>query len=192
MRRVYEVDYEVQNPGRRREKKVYHVNLLKKRQKPETVDVFTALDGSQEGHRTESCEEENFEEFLLHTEESSGDEDGIKVDINPKLDAQQRFAMEELLHEFRDLFGNKLGRTQAFEHSIEVGEATPIRQAPYRIPLSQRQMVKDELDKMIEMGVIRPSTSPWALPVVIVPKKDGGIRFCIDYRKLNKIAKFDA
>ena len=189
---VSEIDYEVQTPGRRREKKVYHVNLLKKWQKPETVEVFTALDYNQEGHSAESCEEENLEEFLLYSEESSGDEDGIKVDINPKLDAQKRFSLKELLHEFRDLFGNKLGRTQAFEHSIEAGDATLIRKAPYRIPLSQRQMVKDELDKMIEMGVIRSSTSPRASPVVIVPKKDGGIRFCIDYRKLNKVKKFDA
>ena len=56
MRRVSEVDYEVQTPGRRREKKVYHVNLLKKWQKPETVKGFTALDDSQEGHSAESCE----------------------------------------------------------------------------------------------------------------------------------------
>ncbi|XP_074632480.1 uncharacterized protein LOC141890840 [Acropora palmata] len=147
-RRVSEVDYEVQTSGRRREKKVYHVNLLKKWQKPQTVEVFTAL---YHGQQEEICEEGNFEEFLLHTEESPDDEVAIKVDINPALNTQQRSALGELLHEFRDLFGNKLGRTQAFEHSVEIGDATPIRQAPYRIPLSQRQLVKDELDKMLKM-----------------------------------------
>ena len=78
---------------------------MKKWQKPETVEVFTALDDSQEGHSVESCEEEDLEEFLLHTE------NGIKVDINPKPDSQQRFPLEELLHKFRDLFMNKSGRT---------------------------------------------------------------------------------
>ncbi|PFX12726.1 Retrovirus-related Pol polyprotein from transposon 17.6 [Stylophora pistillata] len=120
---------------------------------------------NQEGHSAESCEEDNLEEFLLHTEESSGDEDRIKVDINAKLNAQQRFALEELLHGFRDLFGNKLGRTQAFKHSIEFGDATLIRQAPYRIPLSQKQMVKDELDKMIEMDTLDLARGYWQIPM---------------------------
>ena len=115
MRRASEVDYKVQTPGRRREKKVYHVNLLKKWQKPETVEVFTALDDSQEGHNAESCEEEDLEEFLLHTEKSSGDEDAIKVDINPKPDSQQRFALEELLHKFRDLFQEQIGQNVSFQ-----------------------------------------------------------------------------
>ena len=60
MRRVSEVDYEVQTPGRRTGKKVYHVNLLKKWQKLETVEVFTALDDSQEEHNVESCERKKF------------------------------------------------------------------------------------------------------------------------------------
>jgi len=45
---------------------------------------------------------------------------------------------------------------------------------------------------MLQVKVIRPSTSPWASPIVLIPKKDGSIRFCVDYMKLNQVAKFDA
>ena len=49
-----------------------------------------------------------------------------------------------------------------------------------------------EIDEMIELGVIEPSISPYSSPIVLVQKKDGSIRFCIDFRKLNKITEFDA
>ena len=52
--------------------------------------------------------------------------------------------------------------------------------------------MKQELDRMLKAKVIRPSTSPWASPIVLVNKKDGDIRFCVDYRKLNQLARFDA
>ena len=45
---------------------------------------------------------------------------------------------------------------------------------------------------MMDAQVIQPSTSPWASPIVLVEKKDGGVRFCVDFRKLNQVAKFDA
>ena len=67
-----------------------------------------------------------------------------------------------------------------------------MQQKPYRIPYSQREVVKQELDQMLKAKVIKPSTSPWASPIVLVTKKDEGVRFCVDYRKLNKVAKFDA
>ena len=52
--------------------------------------------------------------------------------------------------------------------------------------------MKTEIDRMISQDVIRPSESPWASPVVIVKKKDGSFRFCVDYRKLNEITEKDA
>ena len=53
-------------------------------------------------------------------------------------------------------------------------------------------MVKRELDEMLASGVIRPSTSPWASLIALVEKKDGRVRFCVDFRKLNQVASFDA
>ena len=52
--------------------------------------------------------------------------------------------------------------------------------------------MKAELDKMLAENIIRPSTSPWASPIVLVPKKDGEVRFCVDYRKVNQVAKIDS
>ena len=60
------------------------------------------------------------------------------------------------------------------------------------MPYAQRDVVMQELDRMLQAKVIRPSTSPWASPIVLVTKKDDGVRFCVDYRKLNQVAKFDA
>lgn len=77
------------------------------------------------------------------------------------------------------------------EHEIHVGDASPIRQKTYQIPHA-RELAKKELDDMLEANIIRPLTSPCASPIVLVGKKDGGLRFCVNYRKLNKVAKFDS
>ena len=91
-----------------------------------------------------------------------------------------------------DIFSNVPNRTNAVVHSIDTGQASPIRSSPYRIPQSLIKAVNEELDEMLAVGIVRPSTSPWASPVVIVPKPDGTIRFCVDYRKLNSVTKMDA
>ena len=64
--------------------------------------------------------------------------------------------------------------------------------SPYNVPQRIEEEVNKKITKMLEMGIISPPTSPWAFPVVIVPKLDGTTRFCGDYRKLNSIMKMDA
>ena len=85
-----------------------------------------------------------------------------------------------------------LGKTNRLQHHIRTGNTNPIRQPVRRIPPAQRQEVKQLLAQMLEEGVVEPSTSPWASPVVLVQKKDGTTRFCIDYRRLNAVTHKDA
>ena len=82
-------------------------------------------------------------------------------------------------------------RDRLFELNIDTGDASPQREPVRRIPFAVRQEVACQLKKMQEAGVIKPSSSPWASPVVMVRKKDGSYRFCIDYRGLNQVTKSD-
>ena len=75
---------------------------------------------------------------------------------------------------------------------LNIRDATPISQAPYRMNPQKKEFLHQEIANMEKDGIIRKSTSPWASPVVIVDKKDGTYRICIDYRKLNKVTKPDA
>lgn len=84
------------------------------------------------------------------------------------------------------------GQTDLVKHSINTGNCTPIKQKPRRVPLAKREEVQKLIDEMLLEGVIEESCSPWSSPVVIVKKKDGSSRFCVDYRKLNAATKKDS
>jgi hypothetical protein len=85
-----------------------------------------------------------------------------------------------------------LGRCNLVKYHMDTGDAAPIRQVHNRVPYSFRDEVKQHLDKMLEKGIIRPSTSPWASPVVLPPKSDGTRRFCVDFRRVNEVTVKDA
>ena len=85
-----------------------------------------------------------------------------------------------------------LGRTTIIQHQIDVGTAVPVRQPPRRLPFHQRELVQQHVDKMLKNGIIEPSTGPWSSPIVMVKKRDGSMRFCIDFRKVNDLTKKDA
>lgn len=101
----------------------------------------------------------------------------------------------ELLKEFQDMFSsgpNDLGSTSITTHKIDVGEAIPVKQRPRRLPIKQREEANKLIEEMRSQGVIKPSQSPWTSPIVLVKKKDGSKRFCVDYRRLNKVTKRDS
>ena len=78
------------------------------------------------------------------------------------------------------------------EHDVNTGTARPVRLPPYRLPHAYRDTVKKEIEEMLQSGIIEPSSSEWSAPIVLVKKKDGTLRFCVDYQRLNSIAEADA
>ena len=114
-------------------------------------------------------------------------------DVN--LSDSQQQQLYTLLLGYSDVFATKdsnLGRATMLQHTIQTGDNSPIRQHTRRLPHYQRDEVKKLIQEMLTKNIIQPSKSPWASPVVIVKKKDGSPRFCVDYRRLNNITRKDA
>jgi hypothetical protein len=99
-------------------------------------------------------------------------------------------------HVFHDEESNDLKGTNIIEHHILVSDAAPIRRPPYKTPYALRMEMQDQVQKMLDSGVIRESTSPWAAQAILVPKRslDGKpkYRFCVDFRALNSVNIFDS
>ncbi|CAM5178399.1 unnamed protein product [Eretmochelys imbricata] len=103
----------------------------------------------------------------------------------------QRQQIQELCTSYAPTFSATPGLTDRAYHSTDTGNAHPIRVQPYRVSPQAKTAIEREILDTLQMGVIRPSGSAWASPVVLVPKPDGEIRFCMDYRKLNAVTRPD-
>jgi len=107
----------------------------------------------------------------------------------------QRVELIKTLREYADVFSTgetDLGETSLAAHQIDTGDARPIRKTLRRQPFHLLDKINEHVAKMVEAGVIEPSCSPWTSNIVVVFKKDGSLRFCIDYRKLNSVTRRDA
>ena len=117
--------------------------------------------------------------------------EGLAKDVSPS----QRQQLIDLLARYADVFSSSpsdLGKTELVKHQIDTGDRRPIRQPARRLPIAKQEIEEREVKDMLERGVIEPSASPWASPIVLVTKKDGSARFCIYYRKLNDVTRKDA
>ena len=173
--------YELDTGKTNKQHRTYHINLLSKWQDRDEVAALAIHDSQID---------------ILPSEEilpkSTGEETWRDVLVNENLDKEQKRQVEKVLENYNDVFSDLPDRTIAAVHTIDTGDAQPIRSHPYKVPQAILDSYNAEVDKMLEMKIIRPSVSPWASGVVIVPKPDRTIRFCVDYRKLNAVSKMDA
>ncbi len=115
--------------------------------------------------------------------------------VSEDLMMRQREELAAAIYEHRDVFSSgpvNMGRTGLVKHTIDTGDQRPVRLPPRRLPIAKQEIQREEVQKILDRGVIEPCQSSWASPVVLVTKKDGTTRFCVDYHKLNDVTKKDA
>ena len=182
VRKLSDLDYEINVGKKRKTFKVFHVNLLKPWKNRKEIAMCTWVE----------CAGPELAPIVKKPTES-----WRCADISDSLTESQRIGLESLLCEFSSVFTDRSSVTHVAEHHIDTGCADPIRQHNYRIPQVYQKAFRTEVEDMIEQGIIEESSSPWVSPVVIVPKvnpegKHTGIRLCIDFKKINSVTKFDA
>jgi len=115
-------------------------------------------------------------------------------DVDDSIPESTCLALESILAKHIDFFSedeNDLGKTSIIMHYIDTGKAKPVRQPLRRYPAAHIKTIFEHVDNMLTQGTIEPASSPWASNVVLVKKKNGSLRCCIDYRQLNSVTRKD-
>lgn len=129
------------------------------------------------------------------------EEDGLRRKSNPKenvisavslLTEREEEILDEFLAEELKKFDQVKGITNLEEHTIKLLNKVPIKQRHYPRNPAMQKVIDDEVDRMLQEGIIEHSKSPWSSPIVLVKKSSGRFRFCIDFRKVNEVSEKDA
>lgn len=109
------------------------------------------------------------------------------------LSVEHRIKAEKIIESFKEISSeNKLGRTNCVKFSIDTGDSLPFKERQYTLSPYMMEILNKELDEMLSLGVVEPSSSPYSSPVLLVKKSSGEYRFCFDGRKLNSVTKHDS
>ncbi len=104
----------------------------------------------------------------------------------------QRTHIVELISEYPTLFSDVPHQTTILTHDIDVGDSVPVKQHPYCVNPHKQEVMKSEVEYLLQHGCATPSQSPWSSPCLLVPKSDSSYRFCTDYRRVNNLTKPDS
>ena len=174
-RRVGEVDYEVQCTDREGAKQIHHLNLLKAWKEVVAVSLV----------KVDQERDELGPEVTRANNQSAPLSDG-------HLSPSQKTDLAELQKRFADVFSPVPGCTSLIHHHVETTPGVSVRTRAYRLPKHKKKLVQAEIRAMFELGVIEESHSAWSSTIMLVGKRNWSIRFCVDYRKVNEVSRFDA
>ncbi|KAK3092929.1 hypothetical protein FSP39_008989 [Pinctada imbricata] len=196
--KISDVNYVVKTPGRRKEKRVCHVNMLKEyfdRSDRNSVKPVSTLANvnTLENCVEPECNEETVEKDFPQSVRLKNSE----ILTNPEvklghLTVHQKEEVHQLMREYTTIFPDVPKKTNASHHDVIVGDASPIKQHPYRLNPIKLQYMRKEIQYMLENDIIEPSNSDWSSPCILVPKPDGTYRLCTDFRKVNSVTKTDS
>ena len=190
LRKAGPVDYVIETKDKRKQERICHVNMLKAYIERDWKNCMfnTVTDKSCTTTLQDVLTDGQFIDLQLSNDVTVADE----LDLS-HIESFQRVQLQSVLSSFQHIFSNNPGRTSLTHHSIELQPGSkPIRLSPYRMNPEKLQVVRKELDLMLSMGVVEESSSDYASPICLVPKSDGSVRFCCDYRKLNNFTVPDA
>ncbi|XP_068209304.1 uncharacterized protein [Palaemon carinicauda] len=177
LRKLSEVNYEVEAPGTSRKCKIFHINRLKSyssdRRDPLAI-VFEPV------MSVVAPVEENLEDVLDQVPSDALGNNlqnlGVLKEGLEHLEAPQKQDILNLIMEFSDLFQDSPGRTRLLQHDVDVGDASPVKQSPYRLSPEKRAIVEDEIKYMLEHNLIQPS-KPFIIAVDASDVGIGGVLF---------------
>ncbi|PIK33460.1 hypothetical protein BSL78_29725 [Apostichopus japonicus] len=185
-KKISDVNYIIDTPGRRKSNRLCHINMLKSYHERGEDNVCVMSVVEDNGDETELLGK-----YLKVTKTNSE----VLCNLDSKLGHLQRNEREDLkrlISSFPSILNDIPGKTSVLFHDVDVGDAKPIKQHPYRLNPSKLSVVRKEIEYMLENGIISPSHSPWSSPILLVPKEDGSQRLCIDYRKVNSVTVTDS
>ncbi|GFS61217.1 retrovirus-related Pol polyprotein from transposon 297 [Trichonephila clavipes] len=186
LNKISETNYLVEIPGRRETSQIYHINMLKPYYKrPEHVNVIIN-DETQNSLADQELEIPYLENNSLVYDF----EDVIQAsELNKHPHDKQMDRLRELLIKNSKCFSNNPGLTNLVEHEIQLVSDQPVRTKPYRMSHRQNEILKNEITRMLKLGIIEVGESDYMSPMILVEVAGKEPRTCIDYRKLNGIIR---